>query len=342
MTISGNDTCAEAASIEVKQDTQTFVQGSMAGSKDDYRAFCADAESMPDLAYPDVVFNVKIDEACTALLTLEGQSGFDGVLVLSLDACGEATYCSNDATSGAESVLAHLDAGNYSIFVEDAGAGTGDFTLGVQCSTPACGDHVVNPGEECDDGNTDPGDGCDETCHYEASDPDIDTCAGAQATVGTDIDTGDVVHIPGSGQPRSTIGATDSGTGSCQSGQNPATPAADHVYKVIPQANGTLLARVGDDMNDMPFCDESALPDSADPTTPGCWDRAVHIREAVCTDNASPPPSEVACSDNALDWYHVEEASAQVTAGTEYYVFVDGYNGDEFGEGLYVLRLELQ
>ncbi len=48
----------------------------------------------------------------------------------------------------------------------DQGAGTMTITnSAVPCS--ACGDGVVNPGEECDDGNTTPGDGCDGFCQVE-------------------------------------------------------------------------------------------------------------------------------------------------------------------------------
>jgi cysteine-rich repeat protein len=32
---------------------------------------------------------------------------------------------------------------------------------------PACGDGVVDPGEQCDDGNLDPGDGCSARCNVE-------------------------------------------------------------------------------------------------------------------------------------------------------------------------------
>ena len=31
----------------------------------------------------------------------------------------------------------------------------------------SCGNDVVDPGEECDDGNGGSGDGCDATCHVE-------------------------------------------------------------------------------------------------------------------------------------------------------------------------------
>jgi len=44
----------------------------------------------------------------------------------------------------------------------------------VSCPSPACGDGIVDPGEECDDANTSNGDGCDASCHVES----CWTCAG--------------------------------------------------------------------------------------------------------------------------------------------------------------------
>ncbi len=336
--IAGNDTCENAQAVSVGQDEQTFVQGSMEGAKDDYRVFCADSDNSPELKYPDVVFAVTNAETCTAELTLEGQTGFDGVLSLGVSNCGDDDYCSNDTIGGPESLRLNLEAGTHFVVVSDGGDGTGNYTLGVSCATPTCGDSIVNDGEDCDDGNTSAGDGCDAECQFEQPDPDLDTCAGAEASAGVSIGTGQVIHVPSSGEPRTTVGASDSGTGTCQIGQQPETPAPDHVYKVIPSANGTLIATVGWDFNDEPFCDE------ADPSTdqPGCWDRAVHVREGVCTDNGNPPPSEIGCSDETQAWWLVESVGVQVVAGTEYFVFVDGYNGDEAGAGLYVLRLELQ
>jgi cysteine-rich repeat protein len=37
----------------------------------------------------------------------------------------------------------------------------------AQCDPVICGDSVVGPGEQCDDGNTTGGDGCDASCQYE-------------------------------------------------------------------------------------------------------------------------------------------------------------------------------
>jgi cysteine-rich repeat protein len=37
----------------------------------------------------------------------------------------------------------------------------------TRAGAPVCGNHVVDAGETCDDGNQAPGDGCDATCHHE-------------------------------------------------------------------------------------------------------------------------------------------------------------------------------
>lgn len=323
------DSCDTPGSIDLAQDDEVFVQGTMAGSTDDYTTFCGDADGMPNLSYADVVYAVDIAESCTATFTLEGQAGFDGVLGLRTVSCTADDFCSN--TGSPESVRTHVEAGTVYLIVSDANDSNAGFTLGASCATPACGDSVLNPDEDCDDGNTTEGDGCDAVCALEPADPEVDTCAGATSSPGIGIDPAELIFVPEQAPLLSTIGATDSGTSTCQTGQQ--VPAPDHVYKVIPSANGTLVATVGADFNGSNFC-----VGKPDPATPGCWDRAVHIREATCDD----PQAQLGCADSATEWFAVEEVSVQVEANTAYYVFVDGYNGDEFGQGLYVLSLELQ
>jgi TonB family protein len=56
---------------------------------------------------------------------------------------------------------------------DPTGAGPGGCPPGATCPTeaappePACGDHQVQAGEECDDGNTSAGDGCSPACRRE-------------------------------------------------------------------------------------------------------------------------------------------------------------------------------
>src|SRR5262249_49741155 len=60
-----------------------------------------------------------------------------------------------------------------------------------------CGDGIISPGEQCDDGNTDPGDCCSPTCQFESTnticrpaigecDP-ADSCTGTSATCPADV-----------------------------------------------------------------------------------------------------------------------------------------------------------
>ncbi|MBK6517844.1 MAG: DUF4215 domain-containing protein [Polyangiaceae bacterium] len=329
------DTCDDPGLIELAQDATVSVDGTMAGATDDYETFCADSASQTQLSYPEVVYQVTVEAACSAVFTLDGSEGFDGVLGLRTVACTEDEYCANSTANG-EEILVPLEAGgDVFLVVSDAGDGTGTFTLTATCASPECGDgfHNHTSGEECDDGNTTAGDGCSPDCLYEPSDPSIDTCAGATASDGALIDTGELLLIPAAAPERTTVGATNSGESSCQTGAADG-PAPDHVYKVIPAANGTLIASLGLNFEGDSFCGDTEPVEIPF----GCWDRAVHIREATCDD----AQAEVACSDDPDQWWRVEVASAEVIAGTEYFVFVDGYNADNYGEGPYVLQLELQ
>jgi len=54
--------------------------------------------------------------------------------------------------------------------VSDAGLDADAPSVGVDARTlPNCGNGVLDPGEECDDGNTIDGDGCSATCQFEAA-----------------------------------------------------------------------------------------------------------------------------------------------------------------------------
>lgn len=69
------------------------------------------------------------------------------------------------------------------------------------CSAPACGDGVVEPGEECDDGNSTNGDGCDDDCKFScvSTDPTRD-CKSTNACVGMGT-CNDTTHVCKAGTP---------------------------------------------------------------------------------------------------------------------------------------------
>ncbi len=76
---------------------------------------------------------------------------------------------------GSSSVTFTATAGTYYYFVVEGYQGaTSTFDIDVTCGSggvddPVCGNGVLEPGEECDDGNTVNGDGCDSGCAIEGS-----------------------------------------------------------------------------------------------------------------------------------------------------------------------------
>ncbi|MBI5487329.1 MAG: hypothetical protein HY905_08355 [Deltaproteobacteria bacterium] len=66
---------------------------------------------------------------------------------------------------------------------DEGGGADGDADV-----TPICGDTVVDPGEDCDDGNTIPGDGCEDDCTFSCVDStecdDLEPCNGVESCTG--------------------------------------------------------------------------------------------------------------------------------------------------------------
>lgn len=323
------DSCSSATVLSVSVGEPVVEIGSLAGATDDLTAWCSD----PEGGRAEVVYRADIAEDCSASFRVEGEEGLDVGLGLRTIDCRTDEYCSDGPDRG-ERIDASLSAGSYWVVVTGGAASSGAFTLTIECAAPECGNGWLDPGEQCDDFNTLAGDGCDPDCNVEPADPALDTCAAASASEGVLIGAGEVLHIAGT-----TLGASDSGTGSCMIQPDGETffGAPDNVYHVRPTADGLLSATVGLDAADDPFCGS----DEVEPSMPypfGCYDRAVHIRSGTCDD----PSAEIGCSDDWQGWWPTEEAAVSVTAGTDYYVFVDGYNDDPWGAGPYVLRLELE
>lgn len=79
------------------------------------------------------------------------------------DDCGDGDIC-----NGAEICDVELHVCVAGERAEDeVDCGDGYACRGGRCLSIACGDGVVDNGEECDDGNVNGGDGCDESCAYE-------------------------------------------------------------------------------------------------------------------------------------------------------------------------------
>ena len=105
-------------------------------------------------------------------------AAFDSKMYL-LDAGGVEITSDNDSGPGNCSTIsstmypaaASLAVGTYYVRVEEFGgdATTPFYVLGVKIKPPACGDGILQVGEQCDDSNLTSGDGCSTTCGLEGN-----------------------------------------------------------------------------------------------------------------------------------------------------------------------------
>jgi len=198
--------------------------------------------------------------------------------------------CANDGVEGQEETLATSVAAGEIVYIVVDSKGADDigrFTLDVSVTPSVCGDGylVASPSEACDDGNTSSGDGCSATCKLEPI-GNVDVCPGVPLV------------LTGSGaQPRrgtitfSTATLNADYAGACGGGSR------DGVVKVVAPVSGSLRAK-----------------------TRGMPDSTVYAR-TVCND----PSTEIIKSkySTCLDVLH-DTVAFQVTAGAEYFLFVDG------------------
>ncbi|HEU4411111.1 MAG TPA: DUF4215 domain-containing protein [Polyangiaceae bacterium] len=169
--------------------------------------------------------------------------------------------------------------------------GDDDDDLPITGARPVCGNQIVEPGEQCDDGNDDDGDECSSLCQRgrpggpapgEAADA-CDGAAPASLNVGVEF------------QSRQGLAAAGADLlGSCGG------DAAELVFGLTPTITGRL--------------ELSLRPD--DPAL----DVVLYVRRGACTDPASEPAG--GCQ-NAAAAGGEEALSLPVEAGTSYFVFAD-------------------
>lgn len=240
-------------------------------------------------------FAVTAPAAGVLRATAKSES-FDVVLGLRKPACvltGPALACANDSAKGAEETLALPVAAGETVWVVVDGktaADFGRFTLDVSVTPSGCADGFFVPSatEECDDGNTTAGDGCSATCKLEPK-AGVDTCPGTP------------LALSGAGnQPRkgsitlSTAALNANYAGACGGSSK------DGVVRVTAPLNGTLTAKV----RNMPGATVYARAVCIDPST-----------EFLKTSGSTCP--------NVVH----DVVTFQVTAGTDYFLFVDGLDG---------------
>jgi len=164
------------------------------------------------------------------------------------------------------------------------------------CTLPRCGDGIVQAGEQCDDGNTNSGDGCSATCQREGSGLANDLCSNPK-TVSDGITT------------FTNIGATTDGPEDC-----------------------TFFGR-SDIPSDVWFCYTATCKGTA---AMGLCGSAYDTKMAVYSGCTCPSLGPLTCSDDDCG-SGIENTQSRVTlsvtTGQSYMVRVGGYAGAQ-GDGL--------
>ena len=214
--------------IKLDPGSDQTINGDTSFAKADYvgAAPCDKSNSTPD-----VVYSVTATASGTLTAKLSPTGSFDGTLYVRSGTCttGPQVGCSESAgPAGAETVSFQATADTtYSVFVDGKTGSFGAFSLSLALSAGGCGDKIVQPNEQCDDGNTASDDGC-VACKVEAN-PSFADCPGLP------------VHVfgPATTVSGSTASYTDFDQGSCGGGS-----AKDRFYQVVPEKTGTLHAVV--------------------------------------------------------------------------------------------------
>ncbi|WAS95898.1 DUF4215 domain-containing protein [Nannocystis punicea] len=138
------------------------------------------------------------------------------------------------------------------------GYDTTDPTVTTTISTgdkPACGNGVIEPGEQCDDGNATPGDGCEADCAFTPG----ELCGNGMVNVGEECDDGNDVPMDGCENnctetviPATCGDGTVNGGDECDDGNDDNTDACTNTCKNALCGDGIVYAGMEacDDGND--------------------------------------------------------------------------------------------
>ena len=327
------------------------LDGSTVGAANNYDPSANSCFGAPDASGADVVFAVTFTEAGTLTASLASSIGLAGILYAQTT-CGDnsSIVICNKADTWSQMIAVAKDQTMY--FIVDGDAGTsGNYHLQLTLAAAACGDGVVNAGEACDDGNTLPGDGCSATCTLEAPTDTSDACPGDVVNIDPAqvIDIKDTMAAPlGSS---TTLNYTDkyttcdgivdgspTGTGADQNGN-------DRVFQFVPSADGTLtlqLRNIGENGGFDGML--SAWANTCSPTAASAnfnWTTGLDPANGDykgCSDHAYGDQAWNSLAPN--DPMTQESLSFAVTAGTPYFVVVDGYAG--YSAGKFWLHATLQ
>jgi len=313
----GNDGCDPTCKFEPKptNDTCPGTVITLTGSGDAARVGSANGgtssatdDYIGDCLYSagkDVVFSFTSDVAGLAQIDLGGSTvtKYNAGLYARSTCTSDTTElaCDNDYSDGADTISFNVEANKAYYVIVDGSGENGTFQINVKVSPPACGNGILEGAETCDDGNKSPGDGCAADCTLEPAGPN-NTCPGV------------VLQLTGTGtNPRigtftgTTLNATNDYSGECGKGDG-----KDVVFAFTSDVSGSAEIDLGG-------------------ATVTKFDAELYVR-TTCTDTST----QVDCDDSGVG---LDKLAFNATAGTTYYVFVDGYNTDD--EGAFKLNVKV-
>ena len=227
--------------------------------------------------------------------------------------CSGDTYqlgCASGYAPGAIDIQFPVKAGQWFYLFVDGQENGGPYSLAVEVSPAACGNHVLDGNEQCDDGNATDGDGCTAACTLEPL-SGVNTCPGRPLALVAQPDGSRAASITGT-----TVGLTNH-VRACQSLlSSPTSGAPDAIFAVTPDIDGLLTLDVTGPFNTIvSFLDACVSPEKE---TAGTRDTVV-----ACSYASWVPPSGkepwVADGLGSIP----KQTRGPVLANRTYYVVVD-------------------
>ncbi|MBI4703902.1 MAG: hypothetical protein HY744_22565 [Deltaproteobacteria bacterium] len=323
---SGQGTCTKSATGEDNCPGQLYqlsVPTSL--SLDGNTAYATDGGAVKcgGVGAPDLVYQLDVKQAGSLTITMEQAQGSKlDPMLYGRTTCADVNstmWCASGQPVK-EVLRLHVEPGTYYLFADGSPGTQGAYKLSISLAAPVCGDAILNPGEQCDDGNQDEEDGCLKTCKFGLAGAS-DKCPGEvlQVPLGLmDPIFGSTVPYLDDYQMKGCKGAVVGGK--------------DRVYQLVAGATGTLTASIGYEADGLTeTCVAKGTQDL------GCWNRVLYVR-TTCTDQ----DSEIACANTGGVWSAVEKMSFPVVKGGVYSLVLDGYWSGAKNYGTYWLHINLQ
>jgi cysteine-rich repeat protein len=156
------DACAEA--IDISAGGQ--FTGTTAGGTNVFARVCVGFGSYPAGSNENenvFVFNAAAD----GFLTIDTSATSGEYDLYMRTDCDDATTNAPGCNFVGDTVNVQVTAGQSYFFYVDAYLGDASYVLDVEFAPDVCGDGLLVPTEDCDDGNLATGDGCDASCQVE-------------------------------------------------------------------------------------------------------------------------------------------------------------------------------